>query len=30
MKKPALFEQIDAVQPFIDALDKLSASLGGE
>ena len=30
MKKPALFEQIDAVQPFIDALDKLSASLSGE
>ena len=30
MKKPALFEQIVAVQPFIDALDKLSDSLGGE
>jgi hypothetical protein len=30
MKKPALFEQIDAVQPFIDALDKLSDSLGGK
>lgn len=30
MKKPALFEQIDAVQPFIDALDKLSASLRGD
>lgn len=30
MRKPALFEQIDAVQPFIDALDKLSASLRGD
>jgi predicted nucleotidyltransferase len=30
MKKPALFEQIVAVQPFIDALDKLSDSLGKE
>jgi hypothetical protein len=29
-KKPALFEQIDDVQPFIDALNKLSDSLKGD
>jgi predicted nucleotidyltransferase len=29
-KKPAIFEQIDDVQPFIDALDKLAQSLGKE